>query len=57
MSTPIIDLDEVYKGEEEIKDVGHLEVIHEIVSPRGEGPLKAPESKVVNRDVMKIDLN
>lgn len=36
MSTPIIDIDEVYKGEEEIKDVGRLEVIHEIISPRGD---------------------
>jgi hypothetical protein len=37
MSTPIIDMDDIGKGEEEIKDAGSkLEVIHEILSPRGD---------------------
>jgi hypothetical protein len=37
MSTPIIDMDDIGKGEEEIKDGGSkLEVIHEILSPRGD---------------------
>jgi len=37
VSTPIIDLDDIDKGEEELKDGGSkLEVIHEIISPRGD---------------------